>query len=71
MTHSLHLDITGMHCDGCVRRVNAALSKVPGTHIDKVEVGAADLQYDIEKASPDDIVAAVNHLGFQATAVQR
>jgi copper chaperone CopZ len=60
----LKLDITGMHCPACVRRVRAALEKTPGVTIQSVEVGTAQLAYDPAATSPAAIQAAVEKLGF-------
>jgi copper chaperone CopZ len=67
----LELIIDGMHCGGCVRRVTLALQKVEGieTGTVHVEVGSASLNYDAEKASQQEIVDAVNAIGFTAHAV--
>jgi copper chaperone len=63
----LSLKIDGMHCDGCVRRVTLALSKVPGVQVDSVEVGSARLHFDEAEAKPLEIADAVNRIGFVAT----
>lgn len=65
----LKLEISGMHCGGCVRRVTTALEKVPGVAVKSVEVGSAQLDYDPTVASADAIRAAVEKLGFSAAAV--
>jgi copper chaperone CopZ len=67
----LELTIDGMHCGGCVRRVTLALQKMEGieTGTVHVEVGSASLNYDAEKASQQEIVDAVNAIGFTAHAV--
>jgi len=66
MRQQLSLAIEGMHCDGCVRRVTAALEKVPGTEVEKVEVGAARVSFDTEKANKEAVIDAVNRIGFKA-----
>ena len=61
------LDITGMTCASCVRRVERALSKVPG-------VETANVNFASEKAyvttdgsvAEDALVAAVEHAGYAA-----
>jgi copper chaperone CopZ len=67
----LELTIDGMHCGGCVRRVTLALQKVEGIEDGTVhvEAGSASLNYDAEKASQQEIVDAVNAIGFTAHAV--
>lgn len=66
MTTPLTLKIDGMHCDGCVRRVTAALAKVEGVEVKQVVVGRADVAFDASKAAPETIVAAVSKIGFTA-----
>lgn len=66
MQEQLKLAIDGMHCEGCVRRVTAALAQVPGAEVEKVEVGSAQVHFDTEKASPKELIDAVNRIGFTA-----
>lgn len=66
MKQPLSLTIEGMHCDGCVRRVTAALGKVEGAEVEEVKVGSARVQFDAEKAGKEVLIDAVNRLGFQA-----
>jgi copper chaperone len=67
----LSLKIDGMHCGSCVRRVTLALQKVEGikTETVQVEVGSASVDYDAEKATQQEILDAVNRIGFMAHAV--
>jgi copper chaperone len=67
----LNLTIDGMHCGSCVRRVTLALQKVEGVETEtvQVEVGSASLDYDLEKSEPQEIIDAVNKIGFTAHAV--
>ncbi|MFO0549082.1 MAG: heavy metal-associated domain-containing protein [Polyangiaceae bacterium] len=39
----LKLEIGGMHCDGCVRRVQNLLAKVPGVTVVEVQLGSAKI----------------------------
>jgi len=65
---TLRLSIEGMHCDGCVRRVTAALRGVDGVKVDSVQVGSAQMTFSPKHASFDEIAAAVNRIGFSARA---
>jgi copper chaperone len=65
---TLRLWIEGMHCDGCVRRVTAALQGVDGVNVDSVQIGSAQMTFSPKHASIDEIVAAVNRIGFSAHA---
>jgi len=62
----LTLKIDGMHCDGCVRRVTAALAKVEGVEVKAVRVGHAEVAIDAAKATPEAVAAAVTKIGFAA-----
>lgn len=66
VSDSLTLKIEGMHCDGCVRRVTAALQKVEGVEVKSVRVGGAEVSFDAAKAGPEAIAAAVTKIGFAA-----
>lgn len=71
MTKSLALQIEGMHCDGCVRRVKAALAAVPGVAVQTVEVGRAEVSFDPAQATPQAVADAVNGIGFRASSGDR
>lgn len=66
----LDLTIEGMHCGSCVRRVTLALQKVEGIEAPTVhvEIGSASVNYDEEQATQQEIVDAVNGIGFTAHA---
>lgn len=59
----MKLAIEGMHCQGCVQRVQRALEKVAGVSIEKVEVGSAVVTADAEKEQA--IVDAIRKIGFE------
>ena len=63
------MTIEGMHCGGCVKRVTLALQKVEGVETMDVAVGSATVRYDSEKAEQQEILDAVNRIGFTAHAV--
>jgi copper chaperone len=62
------LQIEGMHCGGCVNRVSMALSRIPGVKPESVDVGTARVSYDASTAAPQQLVDAVNGIGFVARA---
>jgi copper chaperone CopZ len=66
MEDGLKLSIEGMHCEGCVRRVTAALQGIKGVEVDSVEVGSAQTTFDPDQASVEEILGAVNRIGFSA-----
>jgi copper chaperone CopZ len=66
MRNALTLSIEGMHCGGCVRRVSTALQGVAGVEVDSVEVGSAQVTFESNQASAEEIASAVNRIGFSA-----
>lgn len=63
MSQPFELAVEGMHCQGCVRRVKAALAAVPGVTVDEVEVG--HVRGELEGAAQADVIAAIEGLGFK------
>jgi copper chaperone len=66
MQNVLTLSIEGMHCEGCVRRVTTALQGVKEVEVGSVEVGRAQMTFDLSQTSAEEIVAAINRIGFSA-----
>lgn len=60
--------IDGMHCQACVRRVTAALAKLPGVEVEAVEIGSAKGSSDGQEP-PEALAAAVAAIGFPAHVV--
>ncbi|HZD51002.1 MAG TPA: heavy-metal-associated domain-containing protein [Silvibacterium sp.] len=58
------LNIEGMHCDACVRRVGRALHNVVGTVVEEVRLGTARVQS--EEIAP--LLAALAKAGYTAHA---
>lgn len=61
------LQIDGMHCGSCVRRVSQALSQTPGVTVKEVRVGGARFEAE-DSGALDRAVGAVNKTGFKAHA---
>jgi len=60
------LQIDGMHCGSCVRRVTATLASTEGIVVNEVRIGSARITMD-DKAAPADLaVAALAKAGFTA-----
>ena len=58
------LNIEGMHCGACLRRVTQALERTPGTEVVEVRVGAARIQTD----DPGPAIASIAKAGYTARA---
>ena len=65
---SANLRIEGMHCQACVRRVTAAIQKLPGIASANVEVGSAKVEFDPGKTSKEAIAGAIQSAGYPVPA---
>jgi Cu+-exporting ATPase len=70
MAHSLIVNVSGMHCEACVRRVRAALEKVPGVAVQDVSVGSARLAAQAGTDHQEAIRAAVSKTGFTVESIE-
>ena len=61
---STELTVVGMHCDGCVQRVRAALRDEPGIERAEVTLGKVLLSYYPEAISMDAVRAKIAALGY-------
>jgi copper chaperone len=64
MTKTLNLSIGNMHCGGCVNRVTAALKKLEGVEVQRVEVGSAEITLDDSVTTPDAVMESIRNIGF-------
>jgi copper chaperone CopZ len=63
------LAIKGMTCGHCAQTVEQALRNSPGVSAATVHLddGAAEVQYDEGRVSPEQLTAAVSDEGYPAT----
>lgn len=65
----IELDVQGMTCGNCVRHVTQALRELPG--VDAVDVqlsaGKARVQHDPARVSAEQLIAAVEEAGYEAS----
>lgn len=63
---SAKLNITGMHCMGCVRTVTNALKRVAG--VQEVDVSlpenSAQVQFDNEQTSLEELYKTIREAGY-------
>jgi copper chaperone len=62
----IKLEIDGMHCGACVRRVTQALNLTEGVAVEEVRVGSAKLTYAQEPAPVEAVIATLAKIGFAA-----
>ena len=65
-TESCTLDIGGMTCASCVRRVEKVLAKLDGVELAEVNLAteAASVVYDSNRVGPDQMAAAIATAGY-------
>ncbi len=61
------IEIDGMHCDACVRRVTQALGSVPGVRVVSVGIGKAEVVG--EPPTEAAIRSAIDATGFTVKGV--
>jgi copper chaperone len=68
MNSSVELKVEGMTCQGCVRGVTKKLSAVSGVSSAVVDLaaGKATVEYDDSRAKVEDLIGAVEQIGFHA-----
>ncbi len=59
------LKIEGMSCNHCVSSVNKALSSTEGVEVKNVEIGKAEVSYDADKVTHEQLVEAIEDIGFE------
>jgi copper chaperone CopZ len=69
MDSTVELSVDGMTCQACVRSVTKKLSGVAGVSSAAVNLaaGKATVQYDESRAKVEDLIAAVEQIGFHAS----
>ncbi len=64
--------VEGMTCGGCEAGVRMKVGKLEG--VERVEAsyreGKAEVTYDPERVTPDEIIAAIEELGYTAELVE-
>jgi copper chaperone CopZ len=64
---SLNLTIGGMSCGHCVARVTKTLAALEGLEVGAVQIGTAELRFDPDRRSIDEILEAVREAGYEPT----
>ncbi len=65
---TIRLNIEGMHCGACVRRVRAALAGVTGVTVREVAIGHAEVEVadEVAEGAPADAEGAVRTAVLEA-----
>lgn len=66
---TITLSISGMHCQNCAGRIQQALAALPGVHAAAVDLAGNNARVGIDESAcrTADLVAAVQHAGYQIT----
>ncbi len=68
-----HFHVTGMTCGGCEAAVRIAVNRLEGITEVKAsyEEGKATVTYDATTAKPEDIIKAIEKLGYKAEVIPK
>ncbi len=63
------ITVKGMHCGGCQKRIQSALSKLDGVKSVAVDLKGekADVSYEAAKVTPETLVQEIIKLGYKAS----
>ena len=62
-------EVSGMHCGSCALLIDDALEDLPGVLSTQTTVkqGRATVELDADQSTPEDVVRAIEELGYQAS----
>ena len=63
--------VEGMHCSSCAMLIDDALEDLPGVRSAQTSMkkSASTVELDTATTSPDDVVSAIEELGYRASSV--
>lgn len=65
---TIRLNVSGMHCGGCVKSVTRVLEGLDGVQNANVALeGYADITFDESKVSVAQLIETIEDAGFDAT----
>ena len=63
------LQIDGMHCGSCIKRVTQALDAAQGLKVEEVRLGVARLNAPEDSESVDQAIAVLAKAGYSARLI--
>lgn len=64
---TITLNVSGMHCGGCVKSVTKVLNELAGVqHTDVALSGSATIEFDETQVSVSQLIEAIEDAGFDA-----
>jgi len=67
--NKLALQLDGMRCGGCVKKVRQTLDGLSGVEVEAVAVGSAVIGHDPAVVTKDIVLAALAKAGFPAREI--
>lgn len=64
---TISLEIEGMMCGGCVRRVSALLRQAGASRVDSIDIGSAKVTLE-DGAAPESLIHALEQAGYRVQA---
>lgn len=70
-TTTLVFRVEGMHCGSCALLIDDTLEDLPGVHSTQTTMkqGRSTVELDASQNSPEDVIAAIEDLGYRASPV--
>jgi copper chaperone CopZ len=65
-TESYRIPVKGMSCQHCVARVKTAVERLAGARVDAISVGEVSVAIDPQRASRQEVLAAIRSAGYSA-----
>jgi copper chaperone len=61
--------VEGMHCGSCALLIDDTLEDLPGVRSTQTTMkkGLSTVELDPSQSSPDDVIAAIEQLGYRAS----
>lgn len=68
MSTTVTFRVTGMHCGSCSLLIDDVLEDLPGVRSTQTSVkqGCSVVELDTTQSSADDVIAAIDSVGYQA-----
>jgi Cu2+-exporting ATPase len=68
--HRIELSVPGVHCAGCIRKVESALARIEGVEHARVNLSTKRASVTWRGEEPPDLLAALENLGFPGHAIE-
>jgi len=69
-THTFRVE--GMHCGSCALLIDDSLQDLPGVRSTqtRVKAGLSTVELDLTQSCPEDVISAIEQLGYRATPLR-